>query len=34
VVPDELDWLDWGGPAKRGVSLDITNALANMAIEK
>jgi hypothetical protein len=32
--PALLDWLDWGGLAKRGISLDITNAPANMAIEK
>jgi hypothetical protein len=29
-----LDWLDWGGLAKRGISLEIRNAPANMAIEK
>jgi hypothetical protein len=26
--------LDWGGLAKRGISLDIRNAPANTAIEK
>ena len=31
---DELDWLDWGGLAKRGISLDITNAPANVAMKK
>jgi uncharacterized protein (TIGR03382 family) len=34
LVLEELDWLDWGGLAKTGISLDITNAPANMAIEK
>jgi hypothetical protein len=29
-----LDELDWGVPARRGISLDITNVPANMAIEK
>jgi len=29
-----LDWLDWAGLAKRGIWLDITNAPANIAIEK
>ena len=29
-----FDWLDWGGLAKRGVSLEIRNAPANIAIEK
>jgi hypothetical protein len=29
-----LDWLDWGGLANRGISLDITNAPANTAMEK
>jgi hypothetical protein len=29
-----LGWLDWGGLAKRGISLDIRNAPANVAIEK
>jgi hypothetical protein len=34
LVLDGLDWLDWGGLANRGISLDITNAPANTAIEK
>jgi hypothetical protein len=29
-----LDWLDWGGLASRGISLEITKAPANMATER
>jgi hypothetical protein len=31
---DELNWPAWGGLAERRISLDITNAPANMATEK
>jgi hypothetical protein len=32
--PAVLDWLDWGELAKSGISPEIRNTLANMAIRK